>query len=154
MVISIAGKLEKRNVEMNRECNIEDNTLCHDTGCHTWALPDWTPASPEPPHEPLEDAEREAIIWADNLSDDEGEAVVRAVGDEFAVLVEADRPSRFEPLMTRQQALERMAQTKREILSEWVEYETADGRHGLRRPGQPVASRWWEHTAFEDLTAW
>lgn len=36
----------------------------------------------------------------------------------------------------------------------WIERTGADGRRGLDRPGQPVATRWWEHTAFDDLPSW
>lgn len=49
---------------------------------------------------------------------------------------------------------ESVAQHKAIDFSEWIERVGADGRVGWDRPGQPVATRWWERTAFEDLKEW
>lgn len=100
---------------------VDNNEVAHVPTCSSWA-----PA------------------WASVARISEPSAELEAVQAESrAALIE---PTPFEWSLP-----DSMSSCELPNLDEWIERVGADGRLGFDRPGQLVASRWWEHTTFEEL---
>jgi hypothetical protein len=142
------------SASIDGECNAISRVTSRDTWPPAWLVPKDKPKA-EPATEPavqldalkLEpDGERNSLAWEAALAPEDADGRLAAALAEF-------EPVRFEPLLTPEQARERLDAMVSEA-DEWIERIGADGRRGWDRPGQLVNTRWWETTSLDELPTW
>jgi hypothetical protein len=136
------------------ECNAISRVTSRDTWPPAWLVPPDKPKA-EPATEPVAepdvatpeiDDEPSSLAWEAAQTPQEADTRLAAALSEF-------EPVRFEPLLTSEQAREKLAEMVVDA-DEWIERVGADGRRGWDRPGQLVKSRWWENSSLDELPSW